>query len=170
MQKIKFPLALLSFCSLYGIFLKKAKDSNKDLIRLAAAGSLTGLFCETLFYPLDAINVRSKVNSQQNFTMFQKMKIMYSSEGLKSFYRGYTCTLYGSVFYGFLYFSLYKEIKRKLEESGLGMTSRILLAAFVAETAALIFYYPFELIKVRFISKQQQYGYKSVSDSFRKIH
>lgn len=80
---------------------------------------------------------------------------MYKTEGFKAFYKGYTCTLYGSVAYGFLYFAGYKQIKKELSEKypNIGMTTRIVLAAFLAETVALIVYYPYELIKVRFLSK-----------------
>ncbi len=42
-------------------------------------------------------------------------------------------------------------------------------ASTIAEILALIVYYPFELVKVRFLTKNDVYGYRSVSDAFVKI-
>lgn len=39
----------------------------------------------------------------------------------------------------------------------------------IAEIFALTVYYPYELIKVRFLTKNDKYGYESVSDAFVKI-
>ena len=42
-------------------------------------------------------------------------------------------------------------------------------ASTIAEVLALIIYYPYELVKVRFLTKNDVYGYHSVSDAFIKI-
>ncbi len=42
-------------------------------------------------------------------------------------------------------------------------------ASTIAEVIALTVYYPFELIKVRFQTKNEVYQYHSVSEAFRKI-
>lgn len=42
-------------------------------------------------------------------------------------------------------------------------------ASTIAEVIALIAYYPYELVKVRFLTKNDKYGYQSVSDAFIKI-
>jgi len=42
-------------------------------------------------------------------------------------------------------------------------------SATIAEIIALIAYYPYELIKVRFLTKNDVYQYHSVSDAFFKI-
>jgi len=85
-------------------------------VRLAAAGSLTGLTCETIFYPLDAINVNTKVFKDRNVPMAEMAKIMWQKERFNAFYKGYTATLYGSVAYGCLYFASYRKIKHMLGE------------------------------------------------------
>jgi len=43
------------------------------------------------------------------------------------------------------------------------------LASTIAEVIALIVYYPYELIKVRLLTKNNTYRYDSVSDAFIKI-
>lgn len=106
--------------------------------------------------------------------MAEMAKMMWQKERIAGFFKGYTTTLYGSVAYGGLYFATYRIIKHKLGEltsdSQLGQVQKIIVSALLAETLALLVYYPFEMVKVRFLSKPEKYGYQSVFDSFRKIH
>ena len=39
----------------------------------------------------------------------------------------------------------------------------------MAEAMSICFYYPFEIVKVRMIAKNDTYGYKSIPDAFKKI-
>lgn len=59
---------------------------------------------------------------------------------------------YGSIFCGFIYFSLYKLLKVYLKEkyeSKLNMSVIYFLASFIAEFFTLLVYYPYDLIKCR---------------------
>jgi hypothetical protein len=39
----------------------------------------------------------------------------------------------------------------------------------VAETVTLAMYYPYELVKVRIVTKNDEYNYKSIPDAFKRI-
>jgi hypothetical protein len=45
-----------------------------------------------------------------------------------------------------------------------------LVASIVAEAVTLAMYYPYEIIKVRIIAKNDQYQYKSLPDAFKKMY
>jgi hypothetical protein len=43
------------------------------------------------------------------------------------------------------------------------------VASLFAEMSTLALYYPYELIKVRLMTKNHEFKYENVSDAFRKI-
>lgn len=49
------------------------------------------------------------------------------------------------------------------------MTLIYLCASVIAETISLFMYYPYEMMKVRIIAKNDKYNYKSVSDGFLQV-
>lgn len=102
------------------------------------------------------------------------VRTIYKSEGIYGFYKGYSASYYSSILYGYLYFYIYKGLKVHLKETlHPNSTSSYAFiyasASTIAELLALIIYYPFELVKVRFLTKNDKYGYNSVSDAFVKI-
>lgn len=126
---------------------------------MGAAGSLTVLIGESSFYFIDAVNTRSKVLSR-NVPFYQMLSEIIKTEGFrKGLYKGYSASFYGSLMYGYLYFYLYKYLKVHLKESfhspsSTGMKAAIYASAStIAEMIALTVYYPFELVKVRFLAK-----------------
>lgn len=44
-----------------------------------------------------------------------------------------------------------------------------MLSSIIAEAVSLTLYYPFEIVKVRMVAKNEQYGYKSIPDAFQKM-
>jgi uncharacterized protein YgiM (DUF1202 family) len=42
-------------------------------------------------------------------------------------------------------------------------------ACVIAEAVSMIIYYPYEIVKVRMIAKNDKYQYKSIPDAFQKI-
>jgi hypothetical protein len=72
--------------------------------------SLALFTIETLFNFADTFNVGEKKNYSNDSTMKMLQKI-YKNEGLMGFGRGFSAMFYGSVFCGFIYFSLYKVFK-----------------------------------------------------------
>ena len=100
--------------------------------------------------------------------MFQNVYGKYGPYGL---YRGFTTTYYSSTTAGYAFFAIYKGLKIKLKEYYQPTTQKqltliYLSASIIAETLSLLMYYPYEMMKVRIIAKNDKYKYKSVSDGF----
>lgn len=80
--------------------------------------------------------------------------------------------------YGYIYFSMYKGIKFHLKEKDLFKTHKESTSAkalvyatssTIAEITALCVYYPFELVKIRLLTRNDHFGYTSVTNAFYKI-
>jgi len=39
----------------------------------------------------------------------------------------------------------------------------------MAEAISMLLYYPYEIVKCRYVAKNEIYGYKSIPDAFKKI-
>ena len=131
------------------------------------------LLGESMFYCIDAVNMRSKVLSE-NVKFVDMVKTIYKNEGMHGLYKGYSASYYSSILYGYMYFYIYKGLKVHMKETyDPQSTSSFAMiyasASTIAEVIALIIYYPYELVKVRFLTKNDVYGYHSVSDAFVKI-
>ena len=99
-------------------------------------------------------------------------------EGVQGLFKGYTACYYSSILYGYVYFYLYKGVKGHLKDSETYKKSthstsfRALIYASsstIAEIISLFIYYPWELVKIRLLTKNDIYKYDSVSDAFVKI-
>jgi len=53
------------------IVLRKCPESKREMVRLGAAGALSILVTESVFYPLDAVNMKSKAKIGKNFTLLE---------------------------------------------------------------------------------------------------
>ena len=140
---------------------------------MGAAGSITMLLGESAFYCIDAVNTRSKVLSE-NVEFKEMVKRIVRSEGIRGLYKGYSATYYSTIFYGYLYFYVYKglkvQMKERFEPESAGSFAAIYASAStIAEIVALVIYYPFELVKCRLLTRNDHYRYYSVSDAFYKI-
>ena len=133
---------------------------------MGVAGSLANTAVEAAFHFADTVNVRAKTTSG-NASSLHILTSIYRQEGLTGFTRGFSACFYGSVFCGFLYFSLYKLFKLHL--SGyLTPPPLFFVASFIAELFTLLVYYPFDLIKCRLQSKNYIFKYKNLPHAFMK--
>lgn len=171
----RFYLFVAAFTAAYALILNQARQSENEIVRMGAAGSLTVLIGESSFYFIDAVNARSKI-LHHNTPFIKMMRDIVKNEGvLKGLYKGYSASFYGSMMYGAIYFYIYKGLKVHLKKSldspsSAGMKAAIYASAStIAECVALTIYYPFELIKVRLLTKNEHYRYNSVSHAFLKI-
>lgn len=71
---------------------------------------------------------------------------IWQAEGIIGFGRGIGAAIYGNYTSGFLYFTLYKYLKMTLPEFG---GYRAFISAFIAEIVAILYQFPFDLIKCR---------------------
>lgn len=162
--RLRYRLFLTSFTGIYLYSIYKAHKSENEVLRIGAAGSITTLIGESSFYFIDAINARSKVLTN-NVGFGTMLKKVLKNEGVQGLFKGYSACYYSSIFYGYLYFYLYKGIKCHLKESELYQNSkstplRALIYASsstIAEVISLLIYYPYELVKIRLLTKNDLY-------------
>jgi len=77
---------------------------------MGAAGSITVLLGESMFYCIDAINMKSKI-LHENVRFHVMVKNILKNEGIYGLYKGYSASYYSSILYGYLYFYIYKGLK-----------------------------------------------------------
>lgn len=98
------------FTSSYLLSLHKARSSESEVLRIGAAGSITMLLAESLFYCIDAVNTRSKV-LPDNVRFIDMVRKILKAEGMYGLYKGYSASFYSSILYGYMYFYIYKGLK-----------------------------------------------------------
>lgn len=99
------------FTALYTFGLYKARDSENQLLRIGAAGSLTMLINDVSMYSIESINARQKMVKGENICMRDITKKILATEGLTGLYRGYSASYYSIITHGFCYMYFYKAIK-----------------------------------------------------------
>ena len=112
-HKRRITVGTLFFMSYATICYKSTSIQNEGL-RLGIAGSIANCMCECGFHIIDTINIRSKVVSKdvKSSSTYQQVRQIYNKEGLYGFGRGFSACFYGSIFCGFSFFYIYKNIKR----------------------------------------------------------
>ncbi len=60
-KNVRYYAFVSAFTSTYLFSLYKASKSENEVLRVGAAGSITILLGESVFYFIDAVNMRSKV-------------------------------------------------------------------------------------------------------------
>jgi Mitochondrial carrier protein len=160
-----------TFIGGYGYLCNQARSpSVNEILRLGFAGSLANVAIESMFHFADTVNVRAKT-SEGNDSTIKIFKSIYRKEGLFGFSKGFSAMFYGSVFCGFIYFSLYKWFKMYFKERFEPSTNPAavyFVASFTAEFFTLLIYYPFDLIKCRLQSKNYVFKYRSLPHAFTK--
>ena len=150
-----------AFSTLYIYTLYKARHSDNKILRLGAAGSVTTLLGESTFYFLDGINLRSKLLSE-NIGLKEMFSKVIREEGYLGLYKGYSSCFYSSILYGYIYFYIYKGMKVYMKEHLDPKSTSMYVAIYasastIAECFSLLIYYPFEVIKVRMLTKNHIY-------------
>lgn len=79
-------------------------------------------------------------------------------------------SFYASLIYGTVYFSTYKAVKMEFQKY-VPEPGPLLYAAasLVASTIGLAVYYPFILVKTRWITRNEHYNYTSVSQALDSL-
>eukprot|EP00355_Strombidium_rassoulzadegani_P010708 CAMPEP_0168621744 /NCGR_PEP_ID=MMETSP0449_2-20121227/7870_1 /TAXON_ID=1082188 /ORGANISM="Strombidium rassoulzadegani, Strain ras09" /LENGTH=249 /DNA_ID=CAMNT_0008662909 /DNA_START=574 /DNA_END=1319 /DNA_ORIENTATION=+ len=102
------------------------------------------------------------------------MQQVYKHYGPYGIYRGFRTSYYSATTGAFAFFIVYKGMKQKMREYFQPATQQqcsliYLVASVCAEAISMFIYYPYEILKVRMITKNDTFGYKSIPDAFHKI-
>lgn len=161
------------FGTTFCIFAIKCKESKNDFLRIGCAGAMAQFGTEIILHPIDVINTRTKAEvAHQGTNSLNMMRRIYDKEGFFGFWRGASCTFYGLLMGGFIYFSFYKYLKhhlKKYEGEGHIHTLSYLTSSLIGELLFLFFYYPFDLIRTRMQTRMPQYNYKGPIDAVKQI-
>ena len=169
-QQNRAKIVLGSFSICYLMLLYRARTSDNEILRIGAAGTLISLLGESVCYPIEAVNQKCKaLTSNVSFT--RMVREVLCNEGISGLYKGYICFYYSAITSGFLYFYVYKGLKTYMKEKirPESRSSAALVYAFassIAECLSLLIYYPYEVVKVRMLTKSHVYQYKSIPDAF----
>lgn len=143
---------------------------SKNFALMAFLGGIADLFIAGTLHPIGTIKTRIKTNTDAYIPFFKQMKNMYHAEGPLSYYKGLSCTLFGSFIAGSTYFYLYEKLKYTFNKNKiLSETTAPFVAAFAGSLFSDLTHIPFEVICTRMQLKPGTYDYKNVFDGFRKI-
>jgi hypothetical protein len=163
----KYSAGLLAFSA--GLSLTFKIDDPK--LKMGFIGLLAQVTTDYLFHPLDLVNVRTKYYYKQGQTTYTTIQRIQNSTGITGFFRGGSVTLMASAIGGFIYYTLYKNIRERIKTK-LNDPKKNYIAYSVASIASqlvvYIFYYPFELIKTRI--QTGQFAYRNFFDGVEKIY
>ncbi len=120
---------------------------------------------EGLFHFVDTVNIKTKASETKTCTQTMVRKI-WAQEGVTGFGRGIGAAIYGNYSSGFIYFVLYKYLKTNIPDYFGNL--RLLVAGFVAETIAIIFKFPFDLVKCRLQSVNYIFKYSDWTHGLKK--
>lgn len=143
---------------------------KKDFLLTASLGGIAGLLMEGVLHPIDTIRTRLKANTKTYVPFLTQVAKMYRNEGHFSYFRGLTCTLWGSFISNASYFWIYEKLKYILNKDKiLSESAAPFLAAFVGGFTSDFIYLPFDVVRTRMQLKPGVYDYKNFTDGFRKI-
>jgi hypothetical protein len=130
-------------------------------MKIGIAGSLAQGTVEAAFHFIDTVNIKAKAGEGSNTTSSMVRKIL-AEEGVRGFGRGISAAIYGNYTAGFFYFVAYKYMKTNLPDWKL----KNLIAGFLAESLAIIYKFPFDLIKCRMQSVNYIFKYSNWQHGF----
>jgi hypothetical protein len=87
------------------------RRSESEVLRMAMAGSISNTFCEVALHFVDTVNIRTKVY-EKNVSTYHMFSTIVSKEGIYGLSKGISACFYGSVICGFVYYSLYRMLKK----------------------------------------------------------
>ena len=106
----RFLGVFATYSLVYTLIIYKSKQSDNEILRIGASGSLTFLVSELCCFPLDTINFQLKLCKKQ-MTSAQMVKEVYKHYGLYGIYRGFSTSYYSSTSAAFFFFIIYKGLK-----------------------------------------------------------
>ncbi len=172
------PVAALA--TTFYLYQNWAKKTPGDTFKVGCAGALTQCVSEVVLHCIDTVNVRCKGGKGRirSYSVIQNLLKEYGAKGLLKLFVGINATFYASAIGGIVYFTLYKKAKifiKKIwksddnDKNAFRSFMRYFLAAIISEVAALVVYFPFEVMKTRLQTSNDRYKYKSLPDAFKKI-
>ena len=147
-----------------------ASPKQFEPFKVAALGGMSGMLMEVILHPLDTVRTRTKANVERFISTTKMVRHMYKTQGLKSYFQGFSCTSAGSLIANSVYFYLYESSKHSFKEHQyLPKEARPFISAFFAGLITDIIYIPFDVVRTRMQIDKTLYGYKHVFHGMAKM-
>jgi hypothetical protein len=152
------------------------RHSENEIIRIGFAGSIASFVTEIIFHPIDVINTKTKAEiAHKDMNSYKMIRRIFHKEGIFGFWRGASCTYYGSLIGGLIYFSSYKQLKIMMTDHDNKSNNNhihffaYLFSSLLGELPHMLIYYPFDLIRTRLEIRAPAYKYQGIRDGARQI-
>lgn len=131
---------------------------------MGIAGSMAHGTVEALFHFVDTVNIKSKATETESHSTMTMVRKIWAQEGIVGFGRGIGAACYGNYTAGFVYFVAYKWLKTNMPH----WSCKNLIAGVIAETGAILYKFPFDLVKCRLQSVNYIFKYTNWQHGFQK--
>lgn len=144
---------------------RKSSQEEMNIGERFIAGAIAGSISQTTVYPFDVLKTRLALRTtSEHRGLISLVKNIYLTEGVRSFYNGYTINLLGVLPYAGIDLALYETLKKYLsaEKTNKQPNSVILLVCgAISSAVGQLITYPCSLIRTR-IQAQSEYGEKLI--------
>lgn len=131
-------------------------DSKKELniYERFASGSLAGVMSQTAIYPLEVIKTRLVIRKTGQYKgIYDCVKNILETNGIKGFYRGYIPNVMGIIPYAGIDLAIYETLKRSYishQSAEKQPGAEVLVAcAVISSTCGQLVSYPLSLVRTR---------------------
>ncbi|XP_011201683.1 calcium-binding mitochondrial carrier protein SCaMC-2-A-like [Bactrocera dorsalis] len=132
---------------------RKSSQEEMTMGERFIAGAIAGSISQTTVYPFDVLKTRLALRTtSEHRGLFALIKNIYLTEGVRSFYNGYTINLLGVLPYAGIDLALYETLKSYLagEKTNKQPNSMILLVCgAISSAVGQLITYPCSLIRTR---------------------
>lgn len=157
---------------------KLNKQSMDYIIRSGFAGGLAACTAKTLVGPLDRVKILFQASSPQFakytgswFGVFNAMKDINKTDGLRGLFRGHSATLLRVFPYGGIKFLAYEQIRHVIIPSKASETpGRRFASGSLAGITSVFLTYPLEIIRVRLAFETKKDSRSSLARICRQIY
>lgn len=117
------------------------------------AGAIAGTISQTTVYPFDLMKTRLALQTTaENKGLMNLIKNIYTKEGMRSFYNGYTVNILGVIPYAGIDLALYETLKKYLNSERTDKHPNnltLLVCGAISSALGQIITYPCSLIRTR---------------------
>ena len=154
-----------------------------NMFKYSLIGGLSGICATTFVHPADTIKVACQVANESHGLKGERQVVnplsiimkMFKESGIRSFYKGFDCSLFKQLTYSTARLGVYKYLYDKgIKENGEVSFLKKIQYSLVAGVVATITGCPADMTMVRFQSdfglpESQRRNYRHIFDAFNKI-
>ena len=141
--------------------------------KLALISSFGAWMADMILYPIETIATRIRANKHQFQSFKSEYQCIMKNESIKSFYRGFSSTVFCSFIPAFAFFSIYETMNKYGKELCNNATEKHqkfsnikyflpLITSPAAELVSLLVYLPFDIVRTRLQVNMREFDYRGL--------